>query len=260
VSAPVPAPLLEVRGLVKRFGGLIATADLALDVRDGEVHAVIGPNGAGKTTLIGQLSGDLRPDAGTIRFAGEDITHLGAAARSMRGLARSFQITSVFRDFTALDNVALAVQAHAGHSFRFWRPARAERALREPARAMLESVGLGHRGDVLAGSLAHGEQRQLEIAMALATRPRLLLLDEPVAGMGLEESQRMVRFLRDLKSRVTMVLVEHDMDAVFMLADRISVMVYGRVIATDAPEAIRSSAEVRQAYLGEDPAGSLAAR
>ena len=254
------APLLEVRGLVKRFGGLVATADLALDVLDGEVHAVIGPNGAGKTTLIGQLSGDLRPDAGAIHFAGEDITHLGAPARSMRGLARSFQITSVFRDFTALDNVALAVQAHAGHSFHFWRPARADGALREPARAVLESVGLGHRGDVLAGSLAHGEQRQLEIAMALATRPRLLLLDEPVAGMGLEESQRMVRFLRDLKGRATMVLVEHDMDAVFMLADRISVMVYGRVIATGTPEAIRSSAEVRQAYLGEDPAGSLAAR
>jgi len=256
----VSAPLLEVRGLVKRFGGLVATADLALDVLDGEVHAVIGPNGAGKTTLIGQLSGDLRPDAGAIHFAGEDITHLGAPARSMRGLARSFQITSVFRDFTALDNVALAVQAHAGHSFHFWRPARADGALREPARAVLESVGLGHRGDVLAGSLAHGEQRQLEIAMALATRPRLLLLDEPVAGMGLEESQRMVRFLRDLKGRATMVLVEHDMDAVFMLADRISVMVYGRVIATGTPEAIRSSAEVRQAYLGEDPAGSVATR
>ena len=255
MSEPVPEPLLQVRGLVKRFGGLIATADLALDVLAGEVHAVIGPNGAGKTTLIGQLSGDLRPDAGAIRFAGEDITHLTAPARSMRGLARSFQITSVFRDVTALDNVALAVQAHAGHSFRFWRPARAERALREPARAMLESVGLGHRGDVLAGSLAHGEQRQLEIAMALATRPRLLLLDEPVAGMGLEESQRMVRFLRDLKSRVTMVLVEHDMDAVFALADRISVMVYGRVIATGAPEAIRANAEVRRAYLGEEVAG-----
>ena len=254
MSEPVSAPLLEVRGLVKRFGGLVATADLALDVLDGEVHAVIGPNGAGKTTLIGQLSGDLRPDAGTIRFAGEDITHLGAAARSMRGLARSFQITSVFRDFTALDNVALAVQAHADHSFHFWRRARGEPELRAPARAALTRVGLAHRADAIVANLSHGEHRQLEIAMALATAPRMLLLDEPMAGMGPEESARMVKLLRELKAEVTILLIEHDMEAVFALADRITVLVYGRVIATGAPEAIRANAEVRQAYLGDSDA------
>ena len=245
-------PLLSVRGLRKRFGGLVATDGVDLDVAEGETLAVIGPNGAGKTTLIAQLSGDLAPDAGTIRFAGEDVTALPAPARSRRGFARSFQITSIFREFSALDNVALAVQAHAGHSFRFWRRAREERALREPARAVLAQVGLATRADVEAGALAHGEQRQLEIAMALATRPRLLLLDEPVAGMGTDESQRMVALLRTLRGRHTIVLVEHDMDVVFALADRISVMVYGRVIATGAPEAIRGNAEVRRAYLGEE--------
>ena len=244
-------PLLAVRGLRKRFGGLVATDGVDLDVAEGETLAIIGPNGAGKTTLIGQLAGDVRPDAGTIRFAGAEVTALSAAARSHRGLARSFQITSIFREFSALDNVALAVQAHAGHSFRFWRAARAEASLRGPARAILERVGLGARADVVAGTLAHGEQRQLEIAMALATRPRLLLLDEPVAGMGLDESQRMVELLRALRGRHTIVLVEHDMDVVFALADRISVLVYGRVLATGAPEAIRLDAEVRRAYLGE---------
>ena len=245
-------PLLSVRRLSKRFGGLVATDFVDLDVAEGETLAVIGPNGAGKTTLIAQLSGDLAPDGGAIRFGGEDITSLPAPARSHRGLARSFQITSIFKEFTALDNVALAVQAHAGHSFRFWSPARAERALRDPARAVLEQVGLGTRADVVAGTLAHGEQRQLEIAMALASRPRLLLLDEPVAGMGVDESQRMVRLLRTLRARHTIVLVEHDMDVVFALADRISVMVYGRVIASGAPETIRADAEVRRAYLGEE--------
>jgi branched-chain amino acid transport system ATP-binding protein len=245
-------PLLSVRGLRKRFGGLVATDGVDLDVAEGETLAIIGPNGAGKTTLIAQLSGDLTPEAGTIRFAGADVTALPTAARSHRGLARSFQITSIFRELTALDNVALAVQAHAGHSFRVWRPVRAEQALREPARAVLAQVGLAARADVVAGTLAHGEQRQLEIAMALATRPRLLLLDEPVAGMGPDESQRMVQLLRTLRGRHTMVLVEHDMDAVFALADRISVMVYGRVLATGTPEAIRANAEVRRAYLGEE--------
>jgi len=246
--------LLAIEGLRKQFGALRATDGVELAVPEGEAHAVIGPNGAGKTTLIAQLGGDLRPDAGTIRFAGEDVTRLPAPARSRRGLARSFQITSIFRDFTVLDNVALAVQAHAGHSFRFWHPARRERALREPAMAVLESVGLGDRAGTLAATLAHGEQRQLEIAMALATRPRLLLLDEPLAGMGLDESQRMVQLLRGLKGRHTIVLVEHDMDAVFALADRISVMVYGRIVATGAPGQIRANAEVRAAYLGEGDA------
>jgi branched-chain amino acid transport system ATP-binding protein len=248
----VAEPLLAVRGLRKRFGGLVATDGVDLDVAAGETLAIIGPNGAGKTTLIGQLSGDLRPDAGTITFAGVDVTPLTAAARSHRGLARSFQITSIFRDFSTLDNVALAVQAHAGHSFRFWRAARAEPALRDPARAILAQVGLEDRADVVAGTLAHGEQRQLEIAMALATRPRLLLLDEPVAGMGPDESQRMVQLLRGLRGRHTIVLVEHDMDVVFALADRISVLVYGRVLATGTPEVIRLNAEVRRAYLGEE--------
>jgi branched-chain amino acid transport system ATP-binding protein len=244
--------LLAVRGLIKRFGGLLASDGIDLDVAPGETHAIIGPNGAGKTTLIGQLAGDLRPDAGSIHFADLDVTRLDTPHRARQGLARSFQVTSVFRDFSALDNVALAVQAHAGSSFAFWRPARAEPALRDPARAALESVGLGPRAHVLAARLAHGEQRQLEIAMALATSPRLLLLDEPVAGMGPEESQKMVRFLGTLKRRMTIVLVEHDMDAVFTLADRISVMVYGRIIATGTPAEVRGNEAVRRAYLGED--------
>jgi branched-chain amino acid transport system ATP-binding protein len=245
-------PLLEARRLSKSFGGLQATDHLDLQVTSGETLAIIGPNGAGKTTLIAQLAGDLTPDSGRIVFAGADVTGLPAWTRSQRGLARSFQITSIFRDFTALTNVALAVQAHAGHSFRFWRPARSDRALVEPARAMLATMGLDGRADVLAANLAHGEQRQLEVAMALAARPRLLLLDEPVAGMGLDESQRMIRFLERLKGRVTMILVEHDMDVVFALADRIAVLVYGRIITTGTPAEIRGNAEVRQAYLGED--------
>src|SRR6059036_2039689 len=245
-------PLLAIRGLRKRFGGLLATDQVDLDVSEGETYAVIGPNGAGKTTLIGQLAGDLRPDDGAIRFAGRDVTRLDAPLRSRLGLARSFQITSIFPDFSALANVALAVQAHAGGSFRFWRPAAGERSLTEPARAVLDSVGLGGRADVLAANLAHGEQRQLEIAMALATKPRLLLLDEPVAGMGLDESQKMVRFLAMLRRRITIVLVEHDMDAVFTLADRISVMVYGRIIATGTAEEVRGNPDVHRAYLGEE--------
>jgi branched-chain amino acid transport system ATP-binding protein len=248
----VAEALLEVRALSKSFGGLLATNRVDLDIEEGETRAIIGPNGAGKTTLVAQLAGELRPDSGAIRFAGRDITGLDAPARSRLGIARSFQITSVFRDFTALDNVALAVQAHAGHSFRFWRRARAERALREPALEILESIGLGDRAHVPAADLAHGEQRQLEVAMALATRPRLLLLDEPVAGMGLEDSQRMIELLRRLRGRLTVALVEHDMDAVFALADRISVMVYGRIIATGSADEIRGNADVRAAYLGAD--------
>ncbi len=246
------APLLSVTGLHKHFGGIAATDGLSLEIADGEFHALIGPNGAGKTTLIAQLSGLLLPDAGSIRFAGRDITDWPAAARAHAGLARSFQLTSVFNDFTCLDNVALAVQAHAGHSFRLWAPARDDPALREPARRVLDEVGLGERADVLAGNLAHGEQRQLEIAMALATSPRLLLLDEPTAGMGGADSERMTAYLQSLRGRCSMLLVEHDMDAVFALADRITVLVYGRAVASGTPEEIRANAEVRQAYLGED--------
>jgi branched-chain amino acid transport system ATP-binding protein len=244
--------MLEVRGLTKRFGALVASDGIDFDVREGETHAVIGPNGAGKTTFIGQLAGNLRPDAGTVRFAGEDITRLPAPRRARKGLARSFQITSVYPEFSALDNVALAVQARSGHSFRFWRPARGDAALVAPAERVLEEVGLLARKNVVAASLAHGEQRQLEVAMALATEPRLLLLDEPMAGMGIEESQRMIALLQALKKTKTLILVEHDMDAVFRLADRISVLVYGRVIATGSPEEIRMNEEVRKAYLGED--------
>ncbi len=246
--------LLRVAELTKRFGGVIASEGVALDVADGELHAIIGPNGAGKTTLIGQLTGEIAPDSGRIYFAGQDITALPTHQRSAIGMARSFQITSLFLDMTVLDNVALAVQAHAGHSFRFWTPARSERALRAPAQAALARVGLADRGNVVVADLSHGEHRQIEIAMALATRPRLLLLDEPMAGMGPEESARLVNLLRELKKEYTILLIEHDMEAVFALADRISVLVYGRVIATGTPAAIRVNPEVIQAYLGEQQA------
>jgi branched-chain amino acid transport system ATP-binding protein len=244
-------PLLQVENLAKRFGGIVATDDLTLNVANGELHAVIGPNGAGKTTLIAQLSGQLAADAGRIRFSGSDISQLPMHARSRLGLARSFQITSLFLDLSVLDNVALAVQAHAGHSFRFWRNARLEKGLRQPARAALARVGLSERADFPASALSHGEHRQLELAMALAGKPRLLLLDEPMAGLGPEESARMVAMLRALKSEVTILLVEHDMEAVFALADRITVLVYGRVIASGAPADIRANPQVRDAYLGE---------
>jgi len=246
--------LLNVTGVTKRFGGVVASDDVSLEVKAGELHAIIGPNGAGKTTLIGQLTGEIVPNAGRIEFDGRDITALPVHARSLLGLARSFQITSLFSDFTALDNVALAVQAHAGHSFRFWRDARFEPELREPARAALERVGIAHRADALVASMSHGEHRQIELAMALATRPRMLLLDEPMAGLGPDESARMVETLRGLKRELTILLIEHDMEAVFALADRITVLVYGRVIASGDPAAIRANAEVRQAYLGEQEA------
>jgi branched-chain amino acid transport system ATP-binding protein len=246
--------LLSVQMLNKHFGGIVATDNLSLDVLPGEIHAVIGPNGAGKTTLVAQLSGMLRPDGGKVIFDGHDITALPAPKRSMLGLARSFQITSIFRDFSAVDNVALAIQAHSGHSFRFWRSARTDERLQAPAREVLRQVGLEARADIISGNLAHGEQRQLEIAMALATKPKLLLLDEPMAGMGAEDSEQMTRFLIGLKGRYTMLLIEHDMDAVFRLADRITVLVYGRAIATGTPDEIRHNEEVRSAYLGEDEA------
>jgi branched-chain amino acid transport system ATP-binding protein len=249
--------LLQADNLAKRFGGIVATDDLTLTVASGELHAVIGPNGAGKTTLIAQLSGQLAPDSGRIRFAGDDITGLPPYRRSLLGLARSFQITSLFLDMSVLDNVALAVQAHAGHSFRFWRDARKEAELREPARAALERAGLAARADRPASALSHGEHRQLELAMALAGQPRMLLLDEPMAGLGPEESARMVEMLQGLKKELTILLVEHDMEAVFALADRITVLVYGRAIASGSPEAIRADEAVREAYLGEDEQGAV---
>jgi branched-chain amino acid transport system ATP-binding protein len=253
-AAAMAEPLLATDRLIKRFGGLLATDSLSIEVGAGEVHALIGPNGAGKTTLVSQLTGNLRPDSGTIRFAGREITHLPMHARARLGLARSFQITSVLREFTALDNVALAVQAHAGHSFRFLADAARDAALREPARRLLAEVGLEARSGALASALSHGEQRQLEIAMALAGDPTLLLLDEPMAGMGPEESQRMVAVLRALKGRRAMLLIEHDMDAVFQLADRITVLVYGRALASGTPDEIRADRDVRQAYLGDEAA------
>ena len=246
--------LLSATGLVKRFGGLIATDNVSIDVRPGEIHALIGPNGAGKTTLVGQITGIVPPDSGTIHFAGRDITRLPTHARVRLGLGRSFQITSVLREFSALDNVALALQAHQGHSFRFLADARKDTRLRDAAQQALEAVGLGARAGMPAAALSHGEQRQLEIAMALAGEPKLLLLDEPMAGMGLEESQRMVVFLRGLKSRCGMLLIEHDMEAVFALADRVTVLLYGRAIFSGTPDEIRRHPEVRQAYLGEDTA------
>ncbi len=244
-------PLLQISGLSKRFGGVVASDAITLDIPYGEFHAVIGPNGAGKTTLIGLLAGEISPAGGMIKFDGGDITTLPVDRRSKLGMARSFQITSLFRDFSAIDNVALAVQAHSGHSFRFWKNAWRDQALREPAHAALARVGLAGRADARVDRLSHGEQRQLEIAMALATKPRLLLLDEPMAGMGPEESARMVEMLRALKGSITILLIEHDMETVFALADRITVLVYGRIIACGDAAAIRADAAVREAYLGE---------
>ncbi|MDA1323741.1 MAG: ABC transporter ATP-binding protein [Proteobacteria bacterium] len=244
--------LLDVRGLRKSFGGVVATDNLDLAVKPGEIFAVIGPNGAGKTTLIGQLAGSLRSDSGRIMFDGRDITRLSPPARAALGLARTFQITSIFHEFTVLENVALAVQAHDGHSFRFWKDARSQPRLREPALAALERVGLADRAQVTARYLSHGEHRQLEIAMALATEPKMLLLDEPMAGMSADESRRMVDIMLSLKGAQTILLIEHDMDAVFALADRIAVLVYGRALATGSADEIRANPEVRIAYLGED--------
>ena len=244
-------PLLQIERLSKRFGGVVAADAITLDIPPGEFHAVIGPNGAGKTTLIGLIAGEVAAQQGTVRFDGTDITRLAAYRRSQLGLARSFQITSLFSEFTVLDNVALAAQAQRGHSFRFWRDARREEELRKPAQAALARVGLAQRAGAPVARLSHGEHRQLEIAMALVAEPRLLLLDEPMAGMGPEESARMVEMLRQLKGSMTVLLIEHDMEAVFALADRLTVLVYGRIIASGDPEAVRADATVRQAYLGE---------
>ncbi|MCS5599128.1 MAG: ABC transporter ATP-binding protein, partial [Rhodospirillales bacterium] len=235
----MPEPTLTVEGLTKSFGGVIATNQLDFEIEPGEIHAIIGPNGAGKTTLVALLSGMLKPDGGRIKFLGKDITRETAATRSHLGLARSFQITSIFRKFDALSNVALSIQAHQGHSFHFWKNASNDPKLIEPAQEMLQRVGLGKRTRIIAGNLAHGEQRQLEIAMALATKPKLLLLDEPTAGMGAEDSDRLRKFLETLKGEISMLLIEHDMDTVFSLADRVTVLVYGRVIGTGLPEEIR---------------------
>jgi branched-chain amino acid transport system ATP-binding protein len=244
--------LLSVRGLRKRFGGVVATDRVDLDVRRGEVHALIGPNGAGKTSLIAQLSGALLPDDGRIDFDGDEVTRWPQHRRVRRGLARSFQITRLFKGFSALDNLAIAVQARSGTSLSFWRPVAAERALADEARALLGEIGLAGRADVPAAQLSHGEQRALEVGVALATRPQLLLLDEPMAGTGPEDSARMVALIGRVRERAAILLVEHDVDAVFRLADRVSVLVNGRVIASGEPAAVRADREVITAYLGEE--------
>ena len=246
------AAILHVDGLVKRFGGLAATDGASLDVRAGEVHALIGPNGAGKTTLIHQIAGSLAPDAGRIVFDGADVTALPMAKRVHAGLARSYQITNVFGRLPVLDNLALAVQARSGGSLRFWRPARSERARYDEAAAVAERVGLADKLGRVANELSHGEQRQLEVGLALATNPKLLLLDEPMAGMGPDETARLLALLQSLRGGLTLVLVEHDMDVVFQLADRISTLVSGRVIACGTPDEIRAHPDVRRAYLGDE--------
>jgi branched-chain amino acid transport system ATP-binding protein len=248
-------PILRIERLVKRYSGLTVTDDLSLDIVEHELHAIIGPNGAGKTTLIAQLAGQVAPNSGHIFFEGQDIAHDTPPERARAGIARSFQITSIFPSFSAEANVALAVQGRRRHSFRFWRPADRDPGLSEPAQRLLAEVGLGGRGRVPARTLSHGEHRLLELAIALAQRPKLLLLDEPMAGLGSEESKSLVEFLRTLKGRYTIILVEHDMDAVFALADRISVLNAGRIIATGLPEAIRVDPQVRIAYLGDEMPG-----
>jgi len=245
------ATILSVRGLTKRFGAHVVSDNIHLDLTEREVHAVIGPNGAGKTTLINQLTGELTPDAGAIFFEGRDITALPVYRRSLHGLSRSYQITSVFPDFSVLENVSIAAQAHDGHSFGIWHPASYDELLTTPSLASLAKVGLTDRAYTPVSELAHGERRQLEIAMALVSKSKVLLLDEPMAGMGTRESEAMVKLLSGLKGQYTMLLIEHDMDAVFALADRISVLVYGKIITTGLPREIRNSPEVRKAYLGE---------
>ena len=245
-------PLLDVRRLTKRFGGIVANSDIDLTIMPGEIHALIGPNGAGKSTFINQIAGQLRPSAGTIWFDGRDITALKPHDRAGRGLARSFQITSIFPTFTVRENVALAAQAHHGHSFRFWGAVNADAAIEASALAALRQVGLDDQAERIAADMAHGEHRQLEIAMALAGRPKLLLMDEPTSGMGPNETQQLIALLRRIRMRHTILLVEHDMDVVFSLADRITVLDNGCAIASGAPDEIRENARVRVAYLGKD--------
>ena len=246
---------LQTAGLVKRYGALLVTDDVSLDVRAGELHAVIGPNGAGKTTLINQLSGELRADQGRIMFDGTDVGALPVHHRARSGLLRSYQITSIFEEFTVLENAVLAALAARRHAWRFWKPMLADAESRRAADAAIAAAGLAAQADVPAGELAYGQRRQLELAMTLAAQPKFLLLDEPMAGMSVQESAAVIELLRGLKRRYTILLVEHDMDAVFSLADRITVLVYGRVMVTGTPQQIREHPEVRAVYLGEEAAG-----
>lgn len=248
----MPEPVLEINGLSKSFGGLRVTSNVSLTVEPGEVHALIGPNGAGKTTLVSQIAGSLRPDRGTIKLAGRDITRLSVAARARQHLGRVFQISNVVGSFSALENVAVAAQAFSGSSFRFWKPAAGDALLRERALAALTSVGLGSRADVPAADMSHGEKRALELAMCLVQEPKLLLLDEPMAGTGREETALLTQLLSGFKGRIPMLLVEHDMGTVFALADRITVLVGGAVLLSGTPEEVRGNPVVRTAYLGDD--------
>jgi branched-chain amino acid transport system ATP-binding protein len=243
--------LLRTSSLVKRYGGLLVTDGVSLDIRAGELHAIIGPNGAGKTTLINQLSGELTSDSGQVWFSGEDVTALPIAQRARRGLLRSYQITSIFEDFSVLENAVLSALGAQEHGFHFWRPMLARKALVRAAEEGLEAAGLAGRAHVPAAELGYGERRQLELAMALAARPKFLLLDEPMAGMSVQESGAVVALLKRLKGSYGILLIEHDMDAVFALADRITVMVYGRVMFTGTPDEIRAHPEVKAIYLGE---------
>jgi branched-chain amino acid transport system ATP-binding protein len=250
----VNEPILRLENLHKKFGGLAVTDGISLDIAPGEVHAIIGPNGAGKTTLLNEISGILSVDSGRILFDSKDVTHVSAHERARAGIARTFQITSIIPGFTVLENAMLAVQAQAGSTFDFVRPEVFDRDIAAAAGDVLEQVGLGVRARTPAGLLSHGEKRSLEIAIAIALKPKLVLLDEPAAGTGRGETERLVEILTSLKSRFTIVLVEHDMQAVFALADRISVLVYGRVIASGKPEEIRADPAVKVAYLGEEAA------
>lgn len=244
--------ILQLQGLVKRYGGLVATNDLNLDVVAGEIHAIIGPNGAGKTTLIHQISGAIAPNQGKIIFNGKDVTTLSMHERARLGLCRSYQITNIFQSYTVIDNLSLAIQARIAGGIRFWRPAVQEKALFEEAKQLAGEINLAHQAQTPACELAHGEQRQLELGLTLASKPQLLLLDEPMAGTGHEESAKMVDLIQSLRGKASIILIEHDMDAVFKLADRISVLVAGRIIATGTADHIRQHPEVKKAYLGDE--------
>jgi branched-chain amino acid transport system ATP-binding protein len=250
----VPDPILKITGLSKSFGALKATNGVTLDLYPGEIHALIGPNGAGKSTLIKQITGEIAQDAGTIAFEGQAIDHLDAADRARIGLARTFQVSQIAPDLSALKNVMLAVEARAGRVFRFFRPVSRDLDLTAAAMAFLHDAGLGARATIRAADLSHGERRQLEFAIALAMRPKVFLMDEPMAGLSPDGSKRMTAFLSDLRSTAPILLVEHDMEAVFALADRISVLVYGQVIATGTVAEIRANPQVRTAYLGDEAA------
>ena len=251
----MPEPILEIQGLSKRFGAVVASDEVTLDLVLGEIHALIGPNGAGKSTVIKQIAGEVRQDKGSIRFAGRDIGRLDVVARAQLGLARTFQVSSVAPEFSTLQNVMLAVQSVERKTFRFFKPALRDASLVEAAMSYLERLLLDDRADVPAANLSHGERRALEIAIALALRPKAFLLDEPMAGMGPENTEKLVEILDGLRAEAPILLVEHDMDAVFALADRISVIVYGRIIASGTPNDIRANEEVRRAYLGDEAHG-----